>query len=214
NMQALLTAASAGDYPAEIMLVLSNNPEAAGLAWAASHGIATHAVDHRPFRGDRAAFDAELQSTLVRHNIELVALAGFMRLLTAPFVERWSGRMINIHPSLLPAFKGLDTHQRAIDAGCRIAGCTVHFVVPEMDAGPIIAQAATPIAPEDTADVLAARVLQAEHRLYPAALGAVAGGLCRLQGDRVVWADKANTTLTDGDNNHILTSPHQIQLKL
>lgn len=175
NMQALVDAARGPDYPAEIALVISNRPDAPGLAWAKSQGLPTLALDHKLYEG-REHFEGQLQSMLELSKIDLVALAGFMRLMTAPFVERWSGRMINIHPSLLPAFKGLHTHEQALAAGVRISGCTVHFVSPEMDGGPIIAQAAVPVLTSDTADALAARVLAAEHKLYPLALARVARG--------------------------------------
>ena len=175
NMQALVAAARSPDYPAEIAAVVANRPDAAGLAWAADQGIATIALDHKAF-ADRAAFDDHLDDTLVAADIELIALAGFMRILTPAFVARWQGRMINIHPSLLPLFPGLDTHARALAAGVKIAGCTVHFVTAEMDVGPIIAQAAVPVAAGDTPASLAARVLAAEHRIYPQALAWVAAG--------------------------------------
>lgn len=175
NMQALVAAASAPDYPAEITAVVANRPDAAGLEWAAAQGIATIALDHKAF-ADRAAFDAELHARLAAADIDLVALAGFMRILTPTFVARWQGRMINIHPSLLPLFPGLDTHARALEAGVKIAGCTVHFVTAEMDVGPIIAQAAVPVAAGDSPDSLAARVLAAEHKIYPQALAWVAAG--------------------------------------
>lgn len=180
NMAALIAAAGAADYPAEISLVLSNRPGAAGLGHAAAAGIATAAVDHTVSGSDRAAFEHAMQAHLDRHGIEIVCLAGFMRLLTPAFAARWSGRMINIHPALLPSFKGLHTHERALQAGVRIHGATVHYVVPEVDAGPIIAQAAVPVLDGDTADTLAERVLAAEHRLYPAALRLVAAGTARL----------------------------------
>jgi phosphoribosylglycinamide formyltransferase-1 len=185
NLQALIDAAAAPDYPAEIVLVLSNRPDAQGLARAAAAGLPTVVVDHKQF-AERALFDAELDRLLRGHGIELVCLAGFMRLLTHAFVEAWTDRMINIHPSLLPAFKGLDTHARALAAGVRVAGCTVHFVRPEMDEGPIILQAAVPVRPDDTADTLAARVLAAEHRCYPAAVRWIAEGRLRIVDGRVV----------------------------
>lgn len=191
NMQAIVHATADPDYPATIVCVIANDPDAAGLAWARDHGLATAAVDHRAFKGDRAAFDAELDAVIRGHGAELVCLAGFMRLLTAGFVTDWSGRMLNIHPSLLPAFKGLNTHARTLKAGVRISGCTVHFVVPEMDAGPIIAQAAVPVLPGDTEEALADRVLACEHRLYPAALAAVARGHCRLDAEQAVWSGDA-----------------------
>jgi phosphoribosylglycinamide formyltransferase 1 len=188
NMVALIEAAKDPSYPAEIALVVSNNPDAPGLARAREAGITTAAIDHRPFAKDRAGFETALQSILDAHAIELVCLAGFMRLLTAEFVAKWQGRMINIHPALLPAFKGLDTHARAIAAGAKTHGATVHFVVPEMDSGPIIAQAAVPVLAGDNAETLAARVLAAEHRLFPLALRLVAEGRAKVIGDRVVIA--------------------------
>lgn len=175
NMAALIEAARAKDYPAEIVLVASNRPDAAGLEFAAKHGIATSIVDHKQF-ASREAFDATLQETLERARIEIVCLAGFMRMLTTPFVEKWRGRMLNIHPSLLPEFKGLDTHARALAAGAKVHGCTVHFVVPELDSGPIVLQEKVPVLAGDTEEMLAARVLEAEHRIYPAALRMVADG--------------------------------------
>ena len=173
NMQALVNAAAAPEFPADIAIVISNRPDAPGLQWAAENGIATAALDHKAYP-DRAAFDAELHKTLEAADIDLVAHAGFMRILTATFVSKWQGRMINIHPSLLPLFPGLDTHARAIAAGVKIAGCTVHFVTAELDLGPIIAQAAVPVAAHDTPDTLAARILKAEHKIYPQALEWVA----------------------------------------
>lgn len=184
NMRALVEAARAPDYPAEIALVISNRPEADGLAWAKGEGIPALALDHKLYE-NREHFEGQLQSVLDISKIDLVALAGFMRLMTPSFVERWSGRMINIHPSLLPLFKGLHTHEQAIAAGVRISGCTVHFVSSEMDAGPIVAQAAVPVLAGDTPEALAARVLTAEHRLYPAALAVVAQGQAVLNGNVV-----------------------------
>lgn len=176
NLAALIEAARAKDYPAEIVLVLSNRPQAAGLARAREAGIATAVVDHRPYGEDRARFERALQAQLQTHRIDIVCLAGFMRLLTADFVRRWSGRMLNIHPSLLPQFKGLHTHRRALAAGATEHGATVHFVVPEMDCGPIVAQQAVPVLCGDTEEALAQRVLEVEHRLYPQALRWVAEG--------------------------------------
>ncbi|HEY4140685.1 MAG TPA: phosphoribosylglycinamide formyltransferase [Pseudolabrys sp.] len=170
NMAALIEAAKDKSYPAEIVLVLSNRPDAGGLETASANGIATEVVDHTKYGKDRAAFDAAVQTALVKHRIEFVCLAGFMRLLTAGFVNQWPERMINIHPALLPAFKGLDTHQRALDANAKIHGATVHFVVPEMDAGPIIVQGAVVVRNDDTEETLAKRVLAVEHRIYPFAL--------------------------------------------
>ncbi len=175
NLAALIDATKAADYPAEIALVISNRPNAAGLETANAAGIPTQVIDHKEFDG-REAFDAALDTALREAGIELVCLAGFMRLLTDDFVTGWLGRMVNIHPSLLPAFKGTDVHQRAIDAGVKLSGCTVHFVTPEMDSGPIIAQAAVPVLSGDTAEALATRILDAEHRLYPAAVRLIAEG--------------------------------------
>jgi len=176
NMAALIEAAKDPDYPAEIALVLSNVPDAAGLARARQAGVATDVIDHKPFGTDREAFDRTLDATLQAHRIEIACLAGFMRLLTPWFVTRWSGRLINIHPSLLPAFKGLHTHERALAAGATQHGATVHFVVPELDAGPIIEQASVAVFPGDTSEQLAARVLEVEHRIYPLALKRIAEG--------------------------------------
>ena len=189
NMAALIAAAQAPDYPAEIVLVLSNRADAAGLAHAREARVATTVLDHRPYGKDRAAFEAALQAVLDEHRVELVCLAGFMRLFTAAFVTRWSARMLNVHPSLLPSFPGLDPHGQALRAGVKISGATVHFVIPETDAGPIIAQAAVPVADGDSADDLAARVLAVEHRVYPLALRLLAegrvhivDGRCRVDG--------------------------------
>lgn len=184
NMQSLINAAEAPDYPAEIVLVVSNRPDAPGIAWAKQKGIATLGLDHTHYE-NRAHFESQLTSLLKSAKVELVALAGFMRLLTEDFVAEWHDKLINIHPSLLPAFKGLNTHQRALDAGVKIAGCTVHFVRLETDVGPIVGQAAVPVLPGDTADDLASRVLEAEHRLYPLALALVASGKARVEGETV-----------------------------
>jgi phosphoribosylglycinamide formyltransferase-1 len=184
NMAALIDAAKDKNYPAEIVLVLSNRPDAGGLDTARTNGIATEVVDHTAFGKDRAAFEDALQAALVKHRIEIVCLAGFMRLLTAAFVEAWPERMINIHPALLPAFKGLDTHQRALDAGAKVHGATVHFVVPEMDAGPIIMQGAVAVLPDDSEQTLGRRVLAVEHRIYPRALQLVAQGRVRVENGR------------------------------
>ena len=180
NMAALIDAAKDPAYPAEISLVLSNVPEAGGLGVAEAAGIATGVVDHKPFGKDRAAFERELQAVLEKHNIEIVCLAGFMRILTADFVGKWQGRMINIHPALLPQFKGVDTHRRALEAKVKQHGATVHFVVPEMDSGPIILQDTVEVRPDDTEATLAARVLAVEHRIYPQALKMLAEGCCAL----------------------------------
>jgi len=191
NMMALVEGARAADCTYEVAAVISNRPDAAGLAWASEQGLATAVVDHRQF-ATRATFDSALAETISGSGAELIALAGFMRILGADFVGRWHGRMLNIHPSLLPSFKGLDTHQQALDAGVKITGCTVHFVTAEMDAGPIIAQAAVPVAEGDTAESLAARILAAEHRVYPMALRLVAGGQAVLRDGRVVHSSGVN----------------------
>ncbi|RDD62797.1 phosphoribosylglycinamide formyltransferase [Ferruginivarius sediminum] len=190
NLQALIDAAQAPDYPVEIACVISNRPDAAGLDRAEAAGIPAEVVDHTLFP-TRAGFEGALSESLVSAGCELVCLAGFMRVLTASFVELWRDRLINIHPSLLPAFPGLDTHAAALAAGVKIAGCTVHFVRETVDAGPIIGQAAVPVLPGDDADSLAARVLGAEHRLYPHCLGLVASGRTRIVGQRVEITDAA-----------------------
>ncbi|HEY1746874.1 MAG TPA: phosphoribosylglycinamide formyltransferase [Xanthobacteraceae bacterium] len=176
NMAALIEAAKIDDYPAEIALVVSNRADAAGLAYARQQGIATTAIDHREFGEDREAFERALDDVLRTNQIEFVCLAGFMRILTPWFVARWNGRLLNIHPALLPDFKGLDTHRRAIAAGAKLHGATVHFVVAELDAGPIVAQEAIDVHSGETESTLAARVLEVEHRLYPRALRAVVDG--------------------------------------
>ena len=175
NMQSLVRAMRQPGFPAEPVVVISNRPEAAGLEWAKGQGITTVAIDHKAF-ANRMAFEARLHQTLLEHGADLICNAGFMRLLTGGFVDRWKDRQLNIHPSLLPAFPGLDTHQRVLDSGALITGCTVHFVRLEMDSGPIVAQAAVPVMPSDTADALAARVLSAEHKLYALALRLVHSG--------------------------------------
>ena len=170
NMAALIAAARGPGYPAEIALVVSNRPDAAGLVLAHNAGVATACIDHRPFKGDRGAHEAAIDAALRQAGVEIVCFAGYMRLLTPRFVDAWQGRMLNIHPSLLPAFPGLHTHERALGAGVKLHGCTVHLVTQAMDEGPILAQAAVPVLPGDTADVLAERVLVQEHRIYPLAL--------------------------------------------
>jgi phosphoribosylglycinamide formyltransferase 1 len=177
NMVSLIEAAKASDYPAEIALVISNRSEAAGLELARRAGVPILVIDHRPYGKDRAAFERVLQHALDEHRIELICLGGFMRLFTADFVLHWQGRMLNIHPSLLPSFPGLDPHGQALRAGVKISGATVHFVIPETDAGPIIAQAEVPVLATDTPETLAARVLAVEHRIYPEALRRVAEGI-------------------------------------
>ena len=170
NMEAILEAARDPAYPAQPVLVLSNRPDAKGLETATAAGIATAAIDHKTYGKDREAFERAMHEQLTEAGVEIIALAGFMRVLTPWFVNKWQGRMVNIHPSLLPKYKGLDTHQRALDAGDTEAGCTVHWVSPGVDDGEIIQQASLPILPGDTADSLAARLLSVEHQLYPEAL--------------------------------------------
>jgi phosphoribosylglycinamide formyltransferase-1 len=194
NLAALIEAAADPAYPAEIALVLVNVRGAAALDRAQAAGIPTRLIEHHAFP-DRARFDAALDAALREGGIELVCLAGFMRLLTPAFVEAWRDRMINIHPSLLPAFPGLDTHARALQAGVKITGCTVHFVRHETDTGPIIAQAAVPVLPDDTPDSLAARVLEAEHRIYPLALTLVAEGRVRVVGKRAEIVGNADVAV-------------------
>jgi phosphoribosylglycinamide formyltransferase 1 len=185
NMTALVAAAKHADYPADIALVLSNRPDAAALGRARDSGITTAVIDHTLYGKDREAFEQAVQVVLEDHRIEIVCLAGFMRLFTPWLVTRWTGRMLNIHPALLPGFRGLHTHERALAAGVKIHGATVHFVVPEVDSGPIIAQAAVPVLDHDTPETLAERVLAVELRLYPLALALVAGGKVSIAGDRV-----------------------------
>ncbi len=184
NMAALIEAAKDQNYPAEIALVVSNKADAGGLDVARAAGIRTHVIDHKIFGKDRAAFDAALQDVLTQHRIEIVCLAGFMRLLTPGFVGQWRNRMLNIHPALLPAFKGLDTHKRALEAGAKIHGATVHFVVAEMDAGPIIAQGAVAVRADDNEATLASRVLAVEHHIYPMALKLLAEGRIQVETGR------------------------------
>jgi len=180
NMTALIEAAKAKDYPAEIVVVVSNRPDAAGLGRAQQAGIATALIDHTAFGKDREAFERALDAQLQARQIDIVCLAGFMRLLTPWFVERWSGRMINIHPALLPQFKGLDTHRRVLEAGVEEHGATVHFVSAGMDEGPVILQKSVPVLGSDSEATLAARVLEVEHQIYPQALRMVAEGRARL----------------------------------
>ncbi|HLI12470.1 MAG TPA: phosphoribosylglycinamide formyltransferase [Alphaproteobacteria bacterium] len=185
NLQTLIDACAASDYPGEIALVISNEPGAQGMARATAAGIPAKLIEHRKF-ATREAFDAAIDRELRTAEVDLVCLAGFMRLLTPGFVEAWRDRLINIHPALLPAFPGLNTHARALEAGVRWHGCTVHFVRPEMDHGPIIMQAVVPVMPGDDVDSLAARVLDAEHHCYPRALRLVAEGRARVSGNRVL----------------------------
>jgi phosphoribosylglycinamide formyltransferase 1 len=183
NMAALIRAAAASDFPAEIAMVISNRADAAGLERAGQSGIATLVIESKPFGRDRVGFEAELQAALDQHGIELICLAGFMRLFTADFVRRWYGRMLNIHPSLLPSFPGLDPHGQALRAGVKISGATVHFVIPETDAGPIVMQGAVAVSDHDTPDTLSERILEVEHRIYPEALRLLATDRVRLDGD-------------------------------
>jgi phosphoribosylglycinamide formyltransferase-1 len=183
NMAALIEAAQVEDFPAEIAVVISNRADAGGLEKAQAAGIPTVIIESKPFGGDRAAFEAVLQPALDRHKVDLICLGGFMRLFTAEFVQRWYGRMLNIHPSLLPSFPGLDPHGQALRAGVKISGATVHFVIPETDAGPIVMQGAVAVGDDDTPDTLAARILEIEHRIYPDALRLLAEGRIRLDGD-------------------------------
>ncbi len=193
-MASLIAAAKAPDFPAEIALVLSNKPEAPGLATAKAQGINVAAVDHKIYAG-RDAFEASLQKMLDAHRIDFICLAGFMRLLTPAFVTHWEGRLINIHPSLLPSYKGLHTHERALADGVKIHGCSVHYVVAEMDAGPIIAQAAVSVLDNDTPDTLGARVLEQEHVIYPLALKLAASGALKINNLRVTGANGASCAM-------------------
>lgn len=183
NMAALIEAAAAQDFPAEIAVVISNRADAGGLEKASASGVPAVTIESKPFGKDRAAFEAVLQSTLDQHKIDLICLAGFMRLFTAEFVQRWYGRMLNIHPSLLPSFPGLEPQAQALRTGVKISGATVHFVIPETDAGPILMQGALAVNDDDTPDTLAQRILQIEHQIYPEALRLVACGRIRLDGD-------------------------------
>jgi phosphoribosylglycinamide formyltransferase-1 len=188
NMRALVEAAEPPTFPAEICLVLSNRADAAGLAFAKEKGIATAVVDHKIYAG-REEFERSMQILLALHRIDLICLAGFMRLLSPWFVGQWQGRLLNIHPALLPSYRGLHTHERALADGVKIHGCTVHFVVQAIDEGPIIAQAAVPVLDSDTAETLAARVLVQEHLIYPPALGRIAGGGFKVDGNHVLTGD-------------------------
>jgi phosphoribosylglycinamide formyltransferase-1 len=183
NMAALIEAAKAMDFPAEIVVVISNRTDAPGLQSAAAYGVRTLVIESKPFGKDRAAFEAALQRALDDNKVELICLGGFMRLFTAEFVQRWHGKTLNIHPSLLPSFPGLDPHGQALKAGVKISGATVHFVTAETDAGPIVMQGAVVVADDDTPETLAARILTVEHRIYPEALRLVAGGKVHLEGD-------------------------------
>lgn len=195
NLQALIDACASAGFPARIALVLSNKPDAAGLNRAQAAGIPTAIVNHRDYP-DRESFERVVDEKLQAAGVELLCLAGFMRVLTAWFVSRWPGKLINIHPSLLPSFPGVDTHARALAAGVRFSGCTVHYVVPDVDAGPIILQAAVPVLATDTPDSLASRILQAEHRAYPFAVRLIAEGKVRIDGNRTVITGVAGATAT------------------
>ena len=197
-MVALIKAARLEGFPAEIAAVISNRADAAGLALAAAEGIETVTIESKPFGKDRAAFEAVLQATLETRGIDLICLGGFMRLFTAQFVQAWYGKMLNIHPSLLPSFPGLDPHAQALDAGVKVSGATVHFVTPETDAGPIVMQGVVEVRDDDTPETLSARILAIEHQIYPNALRLLASGklrldgaVCRLSGD----ADSAGTLI-------------------
>jgi phosphoribosylglycinamide formyltransferase-1 len=200
NMAALIEAAGADDFPAEIVVVISNRGDAGGLEKAVASGVPTLVIESKPFGKDRAAFEAALEPALEQFKVDLICLGGFMRLFTAEFVQRWHGRMLNIHPSLLPSFPGLDPHGQALRAGVKISGATVHFVIPETDAGPILMQGAVAVCDDDTADTLAARILEIEHRIYPEALRLLASGKIRLEGDVCKTAD-------DSGSHDVLISP-------
>jgi phosphoribosylglycinamide formyltransferase-1 len=183
NMAALIRAARPADFPAEIVLVISNRADAGGLVTARENGVATLTIESKPFGKDRAAFEAVLQSALDQHKVELICLGGFMKLFTAEFVQRWYGKMLNIHPSLLPSFPGLEPQAQALRAGVKVSGATVHFVIPETDAGPIVMQGVVSVDDTDTSETLAARILIVEHLIYPEALKRLAAGKIRLEGD-------------------------------
>src|SRR5258707_9533519 len=191
NMAALIRAAAAEDFPAEIAVVISNRADAGGLEKARACGVPAVTIESKPFGEDRAAFEAVLQSALDQHRIDLICLGGFMRLFTAEFVQRWYGRMLNIHPSLLPSFPGLEPQAQALRAGVKISGATVHFVIPETDAGPVLMQGAVAVRDDDTPETLAARILQVQHRIYPDALRLVASGRVWLEGDVCTTEDSS-----------------------
>ena len=196
NMAALIAAARDKDFPAEIVVVISNRADAGGIEIARTNGVATVTVESKPFGKDRAGFEAVLQSALDQHRVDLICLGGFMRLFTAEFVQRWYGRMLNIHPSLLPSFPGLDPQAQALRAGVKISGATVHFVIPETDSGPILMQGAVAVRDDDTPETLGQRILGVEHRIYPDALRLVAGGKVTLVGDICKTADGAGFEAT------------------
>jgi phosphoribosylglycinamide formyltransferase-1 len=196
NMAALIEAAREKDYPAEIALVVSNRAEAGGLEKAKASGIPALVIESRPFGKDRAPFERALEAVLGQYRIELICLGGFMRLFTAEFVRRWYGKMLNIHPSLLPSFPGLDPHGQALNAGVKISGATVHFVIPQTDSGPIVMQGAVAVRDDDTAETLAARILEVEHRIYPEALRLLASGRLKLDGEICTTADSVGCDQT------------------
>jgi phosphoribosylglycinamide formyltransferase-1 len=193
NMVALIKAAAADDFPAEIAVVISNRADAPGVQRAKASGIPAVVVESKPFGKDRAGFEAELQAVLDQHKVELICLGGFMRLFSAEFARRWYGRMLNIHPSLLPSFPGLDPHGQALRAGVKISGATVHFVIPETDAGPILMQGAVAVSDHDTVETLSERILEVEHRIYPDALRLLASGAVELDGDICKTPDSAGS---------------------
>jgi phosphoribosylglycinamide formyltransferase-1 len=196
NMAALIDAARAPDFPAEIAAVISNRADAQGLQRASASGIPTTVIESKPFGKDRAGFEALLQRALEEKGVELICLGGFMRLFTAEFVQRWYGKMLNIHPSLLPSFPGLDPHGQALAAGVKISGATVHFVIPETDAGPIVMQGAVAVADDDTSETLSERILRIEHCIYPEALRLLASGRLHLDGEVCTIAGNADHACT------------------
>src|SRR4051795_1188557 len=191
NMAALIRAAATQDYPAQIAVVIANRADAQGLEKAQASGVPTLVIESKSFGKDRAAFETALQAALDQYGVDLICLGGFMRLFTAEFVQRWYGKMLNIHPSLLPSFPGLDPHGQALNAGVKISGATVHFVIPQTDSGPIVMQGAVAVRDDDTAETLAARILEVEHRIYPEALRLLAGGRLKLDGEICRTADGA-----------------------
>jgi phosphoribosylglycinamide formyltransferase-1 len=199
NMAALIRAAAAPDFPAEIAVVIANRADAQGLEKAQGSGVPTRLIESKPFGKDRAAFETALQAALDQHGADLICLGGFMRLFTAEFVQRWYGRMLNIHPSLLPSFPGLDPHGQALRAGVKISGATVHFVVPQTDAGPILMQGAVAVSDHDTTETLSERILEVEHRIYPEALRLLANGQVRLDGEI------CRTTVGAGAGNFLIS---------
>jgi phosphoribosylglycinamide formyltransferase-1 len=199
NMAALIRAAATQDYPAQIAVVIANRADAQGLEKAQASGVPTLVIESKSFGKDRAAFETALQAALDQYGVDLICLGGFMRLFTAEFVQRWYGRMLNIHPSLLPSFPGLDPHGQALRAGVKISGATVHFVIPQTDAGPILMQGAVAVSDHDTAETLSERILEIEHRIYPAALRLLASGQVRLDGEicrTVVGAGAGNSLIS------------------